>query len=226
MPPVTYVDCPCTQCSRKNLALHAVSWNLHNKHVKKHGLPQPEPAISTLNSLKNYTKEDVEGDSNSGSGSAVENKGHVELGNSRNGDVDLGLNDEEHKQFPLQQEDLPWWCAASPPGYDDLPPEPEQPPPEYEDPPAVPDTVFHELKIPPGPELGLDPDFSSGVAPTFAKSDIPAVRLAYLQAVYNNIVNHLSVNTTNENLSMTLNCIEVTGTLADDQIPVQTLIST
>ncbi|KAE9404138.1 hypothetical protein BT96DRAFT_989632 [Gymnopus androsaceus JB14] len=65
------------------------------------------------------------------------------------------------------------------------------------------------------PELDLDPEFATGIPPTFALGEIPAVRMAYLQAVINNIVHHQSVTATNNNLDMTLNIIQSTGALSD-----------
>ncbi|KAF9060780.1 hypothetical protein BDP27DRAFT_1385475 [Rhodocollybia butyracea] len=90
---------------------------------------------------------------------------------------------------------------------------------------SVPDTVYNKLVLPVGPELDLDPDFAAGIVPTFCLGKIPAIRMAYLQAVLNNVKNHLSVAATSENLSITLSCIQSTGALSDGSPPVQTLAS-
>ena len=89
----------------------------------------------------------------------------------------------------------------------------QQPPASHQCPCQPSDTIYNEFKISVGPELNLDPDFAAGVALTFLLNEIPAVQMAYLQAVYNNTVNHLSVAMATQNLNMTLQCINSTGAL-------------
>ncbi|KAJ3910847.1 hypothetical protein F5877DRAFT_6556, partial [Lentinula edodes] len=55
--------------------------------------------------------------------------------------------------------------------------------------------------------------------------EIPGVRLAYLQAVYLNAMNNMSVKATTENLDMSLNILASTKALDGGPIPVRTLVS-
>ncbi|KAE9387733.1 hypothetical protein BT96DRAFT_837285 [Gymnopus androsaceus JB14] len=85
------------------------------------------------------------------------------------------------------------------------------------------DTKFHEIHIPEGPELNIDDDSASGIPPTFCLGEPASVRMAYLQAVYNNVANHMPVRATTQSLNMTLDIIEATGTLPDVPAPARTL---
>lgn len=60
-------------------------------------------------------------------------------------------------------------------------------------------------------------------APAYVKGEAPAVRLAYLQAVYNNVHNKLSVRDCSENLAAILDSLELAGVLPDDPRPARTL---
>ncbi|EAU82786.2 hypothetical protein CC1G_10905 [Coprinopsis cinerea okayama7 len=57
------------------------------------------------------------------------------------------------------------------------------------------------------------------------RKELPHIRMAYLQAVLNNVTGHLPVRLTNSNLASTIDMFEVAGTLPDLPVPARTLQS-
>ncbi|EAU86909.2 hypothetical protein CC1G_10800 [Coprinopsis cinerea okayama7 len=62
-----------------------------------------------------------------------------------------------------------------------------------------------------------------GAAPAYARKESTPVRMAYLQAVLNNVISHSSVRHTNTNLEGSLNMLQAAGVLPDYPVPARTL---
>jgi hypothetical protein len=82
--------------------------------------------------------------------------------------------------------------------------------------------------MPDGPdaEHDVDPaDIGPIVPPAYSEPELSCVRIAYLQAVMNNVFGNMSVKQTNENLNITLDALDAAGVLPDHPRPVRTLAS-
>ena len=69
----------------------------------------------------------------------------------------------------------------------------------------------------------LDNDFVLAVPPTYILGEPSHVRIAYLQAIYNNVFNKMPVRATNDNLEATLQSLDAAGVLPTFPSPVKTL---
>lgn len=90
---------------------------------------------------------------------------------------------------------------------------------------------FTSLRLPPPHQYSPDVfelndvDNTHLLPPAFALPEQPCVRIAYLQAVQNNLFAKMSVVQVNTNLNMTLNALDSAGVLPDVPPPVRTLVS-
>ncbi|RXW19193.1 hypothetical protein EST38_g6659 [Candolleomyces aberdarensis] len=94
-------------------------------------------------------------------------------------------------------------------------------------PPTVPDT--HWTETGPPPEDYDSEDERKKAIPILPRAytwkEPPGVRIAYYQAVINNVFKHQSVDQTESTLKTTLMAIDASGGLPVDPVPVQTLVS-
>lgn len=201
------IECSCNHCVGLHHLLRRVSPDLAKKHARKYGLSQPAPPLPHVQPNSAPNEGDFDFDMDFG-GMDHGQGGSGELGEGRDGMIGMGQNDRNG-------------CDGN-----------EQPPQgerehlrQQQDPPqrVFHDTEFHKIHIPEGPELNIDDDSASGIPPTFRLGEPASVRMAYLQAVYNNVANHMPVCATTQSLNMTLDIIEATGTLPDVPAPARTL---
>src|SRR6202035_3709929 len=61
------------------------------------------------------------------------------------------------------------------------------------------------------------------VGPAYSRNEQSCVRIAYLQAIRNNVLGNMSVEQTSENLKATLDSLDAAGVLPKDPRPVTTL---
>ncbi|GAW00875.1 hypothetical protein LENED_002430 [Lentinula edodes] len=195
-----YIECPCARCALKDPLLSRISRNLCRKHVKKHGLPIPTAAAAARPRTRSSARPEGSSD-REGSDRRISTGIDIESSSDDDGHFEVGTGNGDEEPRPHEDRD-------------------RDPPPLPRPRAVAPDTEFREVKMPEAAELSLDPDFASGVAPTFRLGEIPGVRLAYLQAVYLNAMNNMSVKATTENLDMSLNILAFIGLKALDGVPI------
>jgi hypothetical protein len=88
--------------------------------------------------------------------------------------------------------------------------------------------VYTAIEMPDGPMPSADlaPEDAGALVPrVFRDRELSPVRMAYLQAVINNVYRHLSVPDATENLCVALDMLAAAGALPTVPPPVRTLIS-
>jgi hypothetical protein len=208
MPPRRPPDttCICLRCSKKPLVLRQISRDLAKKHLKTYGpapLHAPDenhrvPSAPGPSSGLRRPLGDISGQSVGISGRSGQ-PDHFDGGEDDFQDVNFGDIDEP---APVE--------VVQPPG-NVLPS----------------DTVYRAVKMPCGPDLVPedDPDGPSIVPRAYRDNEPSCVRIAYLQAVYNNVCVNMPVTDTNTNLGLTLSALDAAGVLPDHPRPVRTLYS-
>ncbi|KAM6493648.1 hypothetical protein JOM56_010009 [Amanita muscaria] len=87
------------------------------------------------------------------------------------------------------------------------------------------DTLYKEVDVANGPLANFMVTNSPGdacslVPPAYARREPSCIRIAYLQAVYNNVVGNMPVRQTNDNLSMTLAALDAANAFPiDPEVP-------
>jgi hypothetical protein len=207
MPPRRLPDttCICLRCSSKPLVLRQISQDLAKKHLKTYG-PAPLLTPDENHGLPSAPRP------SSGLHRPLGNISAQSVGTSRQpnhfeppngGDDDF--QDQYHEIDKLAPAEI-----SQPPGN------------------ALPsDTVYCTMRIPGDPDLVPedDPDGPLIVPCAYRDNEPSCIRIAYLQAVYNNVCVNMPVMDTNTNLCLTLSALDAAGVLPDYPRPVQTLYS-
>ena len=213
MPRPPDTTCICLKCSDKPLLLRQISRDLAQKHLKKFG-PAPlrcqigDHAASVVPGPSSGLRRPL-GDISTQS---------PRLGQLRRSrELDL-VEDPARNNNELEYHDNDFGGIIDAPVQENIQPGE----------PALPsDTVYHAAELPPGPELAceIDAEDASVVPRAYLDNEPSCVRIAYLQAVYNNVYSNMPVKDTNTNLCMTLSALDAGGILPDHPRPVRTLFS-
>lgn len=204
------VYCLCLRCSRKPLLLRKINPKLAKKHLRHYG-PGPEatgqaaaPASSSghpndgtaLGDISNYPSTSPE--------DYLDSDDRIGLdGREDHMDVDPETNPVFERR--------PQATRISAAGLDVALPS---------------DTVYREVDFPDTSDLSQEPDDSATTVPrAYSENEPPCVRIAYLQAVINNVVGNMPVKQTTDNLNWTLNALDAAGAVPAHPRPVRTLIS-
>ncbi|KAK0433882.1 hypothetical protein EV421DRAFT_1370191 [Armillaria borealis] len=194
------ISCECKKCARLPSILRYISRDLARKHLKKHG-PALLVPVQTI-------------ENDRAASSSVP---------QRNSSQPSTAPDDDPDPFDLQE-----GMDFDDPGHDYDPAEREREP-VLRAPVPAPDDRYEEVIMPPRLDFGRDDPFDDDVSPivppAFAHGETTAVRLAYLQAVYNNVFCKIPVSTATDNLNMTLNALDAAGVLPLVPPPVRTLTS-
>ncbi|KAK0451882.1 hypothetical protein EV421DRAFT_1069880 [Armillaria borealis] len=206
----TDISCDCKKCARLPPFLRYISRDLARKHLRKNGPALLVPARA------------IESDGTASSSAPQSSSNRLPT-----------MPDDDLEPF-----DLPDSTEFDDPGTrnEDGPPQLHNGRPAFIErenvsttPAPAPDDRYEEVIMPPCPDYGRDDPFDDDVAPivppAFTRGEPTAVRLAYLQAVYNNVFCNIPVSTTTDNLNMTLNALDAAGALPLVPPPVRTLTS-
>ncbi|KAF8968598.1 hypothetical protein BDZ97DRAFT_1916032 [Flammula alnicola] len=90
------------------------------------------------------------------------------------------------------------------------------------------DTTWTHATMPNEVDTDLEADRQSAVPilpPAYRDEEPSCVRIAYLQAVLNNVFEGMPINKTDDNLATTLNALDAAGVLPEHPRPVRTLAS-
>lgn len=101
-------------------------------------------------------------------------------------------------------------------------------PPRLKNSAVLSDAWYMEVELPDDPLAASCPasnpgDACSLIPPAYDQNEPSCIRIAYLQAVYNNVVGNMPVRQTNDNLSMTLAALDAAHALPDIPAPATTL---
>lgn len=210
---VRNVVCECARCATKDPIFRQVSTDLARKHLKKHG---PAPFFAA------------------GGDRAPGIIGLVRTGAPTAANGILAQPGTVPTAPPVIHHDDP---EPFDPGFDDVeanwdynrePIEEQRVVLDNNAPAPPPDTLYRIVEITNDlcPYLDIDPKDAGAVLPPAIRDREPShIRMAYLQAVINNVYRNMSVVDATENLNITLNALDVTGALPDYPRPVRTLIS-
>jgi hypothetical protein len=199
------IHCLCLRCSSKPLLLRQVTPDLARKHLKRFG---PAPLFPSTNGARSARTSRQSGLQTC-------------LGN---------MIQRNRPSRPLEQDNLELDQGADDFGGFELDNDahaieyPQDPIANW--PIRAPDNVYSHLQMPDGPDPSRDiepADTASTVPLAYSEQEPSCVRIAYLQAVANNVFGNMSVKQTTDNLNMTLNALDAAGVLPEFPRPVRTL---
>jgi hypothetical protein len=196
------VICECVRCARKPLVLRQISSNLARKHLKTYGpahvvLVPPGPAPQA-----NANQGVIPPPAIIPEPPIFDDHEAYEFGADALADYGGVADEEDHEELPEA-------------GNNNAPVLPS-------------DTAYTTIEIPDGPcpneDIDLQ-DIGSVLPPAFRDREPSHIRMAYLQAVINNVYRNMSVLDASENLEITLDTLDVAGALPAYPRPVRTLAS-
>ena len=211
--PAVRISCPCGRCAHLAPATRIVSRDLARKHLKRYG-----PAALHPQPIGNEPE-----------ARAVQHpaEGHIseyllhflcpEYERSFTDDIDHDLDDfhDGGQWDDVQQHDEIQPIVDAPAARDNGRVTPS-------------DTTYTTVEVPglPRDDLPVHPEDDRPLFPPAYRDNEPSwVRIAYLQAVLNNVAGNMSVKQTTQNLNSTLNALNAAGVLPDRPRPVRTLAS-
>lgn len=238
MPGPRNVSCSCVKCIKKAPEFRMVTADLHRRHLTDYGashltppdilkkynlkprnsksqMQRPRAAASTGSSVEREQRAEGSGLADNGAAltAPVGAFQYDNLGAALHGDFD----DEGEGNGSLHQEDDQQDQEMQP-----VPPQ-TQPAPR-----PLPDRIWTKVSFD-ADDYDSEDERQKAIPfhpPAYARNEPPSIRIAYLQAVMNNVFKHVSVQDTNDNLAASLMAIEAErGSLPSNPAPVKTLAS-